>query len=44
VAVVGWNSFEESEKGRAASALSVDGDPELHYVNFCFPIKGFRDL
>ena len=44
VAVIGWNSLEESEKGRAAKSLSVDGQTELHHVNFRFPIKGFRGL
>jgi hypothetical protein len=44
VAVIGWNSLEESEKGRAAKTLSVDGQTELHHVNFRFPIKGFRGL
>jgi hypothetical protein len=44
VAVIGWNTLEESEKGRAAKALSVDGQTELHHVNFRFPIKGFRGL
>jgi len=44
VAVVGWNSLEESENGRAAKAISVEGQTELHHVNFRFPIKGFRGL
>lgn len=44
VAVIGWNSLEESEKGRATKRLSVDGQTELHHVNFRFPIKGFRGL
>ena len=44
VGVVGWDSLEDSEKGRAAKALSVDGQTELHHVNFRFPIKGFRGL
>jgi quinol monooxygenase YgiN len=44
VAVIGWNSLEESEKGRVAKPLSVDGQTGLHHVNFRFPIKGFRGL
>lgn len=44
VAVIGWNSLEDSEEGRAAKVVSVDGQTELHHVNFRFPIKGFRGL
>ena len=44
VAVIGWSSLEDSEKGRATKAISVDGQTEFHHVNFRFSIKGFRGL
>lgn len=42
VGVIGWESIDASKA--AASALSVDGNAEIHHVNFRFPVKGFRGL
>lgn len=45
VAVVAWKSLELSQAADKSSYLpSQLGPPEVHHVNFNFPIKGYRGL
>lgn len=43
VGVVGWESFDASEKGKSEFKVA-DGAMESCRVNFRFPVKGFRGL
>lgn len=43
IAITGWETLEAAKKGPAEVKIE-GGDIDIAYVNFRFPIKGFRGL
>jgi hypothetical protein len=44
VGIVGWESLDASKAGGNSTSMGVDGEVEIHHVNFRYPIKGFGGL